>query len=67
MTMSILGYASPSEGRPTWPPTTLHGEIPAPNDVVIEILYCGICHSDLHQARDDWNNTFILVVPGHER
>ncbi len=37
-----------------------------PNDVVIDILYCGVCHSDLHTARNDWGNTMYPVVPGHE-
>jgi uncharacterized zinc-type alcohol dehydrogenase-like protein len=36
------------------------------NDVAIEILYCGVCHSDLHQARNDWGNTLYPSVPGHE-
>jgi uncharacterized zinc-type alcohol dehydrogenase-like protein len=37
-----------------------------PDDVHIEILYCGVCHSDLHQARNEWQNTTYPVVPGHE-
>ncbi|MDR2146801.1 MAG: NAD(P)-dependent alcohol dehydrogenase [Tannerella sp.] len=37
-----------------------------PNDVEIEILYCGVCHSDLHTARSDWDGTIYPVVPGHE-
>ncbi|MBX3355415.1 MAG: NAD(P)-dependent alcohol dehydrogenase [Phycisphaeraceae bacterium] len=37
-----------------------------PSDVDIEILYCGVCHSDLHQARDEWHNTVYPCVPGHE-
>ena len=37
-----------------------------PYDVEIEILYCGICHSDLHTARNEWNDTIYPVVPGHE-
>lgn len=37
-----------------------------PGDVQIEILYCGVCHSDLHTARNEWNNTIYPVVPGHE-
>lgn len=36
------------------------------NDVEIELLYCGICHSDLHIIRNDWNSTTYPVVPGHE-
>jgi uncharacterized zinc-type alcohol dehydrogenase-like protein len=39
---------------------------PRPDDVVIEILYCGVCHSDLHTARNDWGGTRYPVVPGHE-
>lgn len=37
-----------------------------PHDVEIEILYCGICHSDLHSLRNDWGNTIYPIVPGHE-
>jgi uncharacterized zinc-type alcohol dehydrogenase-like protein len=36
------------------------------HDVEIEILYCGVCHSDLHQARNDWRGTTYPCVPGHE-
>jgi len=39
---------------------------PGPKDVQIEILYCGVCHSDLHTARNEWTNTTYPVVPGHE-
>src|ERR1051325_7800035 len=39
---------------------------PGPLDVEIEILYCGVCHSDLHQARNEWHNTVYPCVPGHE-
>ncbi|MCX5540566.1 NAD(P)-dependent alcohol dehydrogenase [Paraburkholderia sp. CNPSo 3076] len=35
-------------------------------DVRIDVLFCGVCHSDLHQARDEWRNTIFPVVPGHE-
>lgn len=35
-------------------------------DVEIEILYCGVCHSDIHQARNEWHNTVYPCVPGHE-
>lgn len=37
-----------------------------PHDVEIEILYCGVCHSDLHTARNEWHGTVYPVVPGHE-
>ena len=39
---------------------------PTPHDVEIEILYCGVCHSDLHTARNDWGGTIYPAVPGHE-
>ena len=35
-------------------------------DIEIEILYCGVCHSDLHTARNDWGNSVYPVIPGHE-
>jgi len=37
-----------------------------PKDIEIEILYCGVCHSDLHTARNDWGGTIYPAVPGHE-
>ena len=37
-----------------------------PNDVVIDILYCGVCHSDLHTARGEWGGVRFPAVPGHE-
>ena len=39
---------------------------PRPNDVVVEILYSGICHSDIHQVRDEWGGSMYPMVPGHE-
>ena len=39
---------------------------PGPSDVDMEILFCGVCHSDLHQARNEWHNTVYPCVPGHE-
>ncbi|MBC5773109.1 NAD(P)-dependent alcohol dehydrogenase [Pontibacter sp. KCTC 32443] len=40
--------------------------IPKPHDVEIDILYCGVCHSDLHTARNEWHGTIYPCVPGHE-
>ena len=37
-----------------------------PTDVEVEILYCGICHSDVHKVNNDWENTHFPIVPGHE-
>jgi uncharacterized zinc-type alcohol dehydrogenase-like protein len=39
---------------------------PTPHDVEIEILYCGVCHSDLHTTRNEWHGTIYPCVPGHE-
>lgn len=39
---------------------------PGENDVVIDILYCGICHADIHQSKNEYGNTFYPLVPGHE-
>lgn len=39
---------------------------PGPNDVQIEILYCGVCHTDVHQVRDEWGESQFPMVPGHE-
>jgi uncharacterized zinc-type alcohol dehydrogenase-like protein len=50
-------------------PSTIARRDPTPHDVQIEILFCGICHSDLHQARNEWSGVMPTVypcVPGHE-
>src|SRR5438309_1598704 len=39
---------------------------PTPHDIEIEILFCGVCHSDLHTARNEWHGTVYPCVPGHE-
>ena len=39
---------------------------PGSHDILIEILYCGICHSDIHQARNEWDTSDYPMVPGHE-
>jgi alcohol dehydrogenase (NADP+) len=45
---------------------TIERREPTPTDIEIEILYCGVCHSDLHQARSEWPGTLYPCVPGHE-
>src|SRR5437879_11929626 len=50
-------------------PQTIKRRSPRPQDVQIEILYCGVCHSDLHQVRNEWKEVMPTVypcVPGHE-
>lgn len=46
--------------------STIQRREPLAGDVQIEILYCGVCHSDLHQARNEWHDTIYPCVPGHE-
>lgn len=45
---------------------TIKRRITTPHDVEIDILFCGVCHSDLHTARNEWHNTIYPCVPGHE-
>ena len=60
-----FGYAAPSAGAPLQP-FSFERRALRPNDVAMEILYCGVCHSDLHWARNDWGWSAYPVVPGHE-
>jgi alcohol dehydrogenase (NADP+) len=60
-----LGYAAQSATTPLAPFRFQRRE-PGPRDVQIEILYCGVCHSDLHQVRNEWKGTTYPIVPGHE-
>jgi alcohol dehydrogenase (NADP+) len=59
------GYAAKSATDPPTPFSFVRRE-PRPHDVLIEILYCGVCHSDIHTARNEWGGTRYPVVPGHE-
>ncbi|UWM62203.1 NAD(P)-dependent alcohol dehydrogenase [Enterobacter sp. CP102] len=63
--MKVLGYAAKTPTAPL-APFTFDRREPRSDDVVIEILYCGVCHSDLHQARNDWGFSEYPIVPGHE-
>lgn len=58
-------YAAFSAQEPLRP-FSFERRSPGPNDVVIEIAYCGICHSDIHTARSEWGPTSYPCVPGHE-
>src|SRR5690348_3400280 len=61
----VNAYATPAADKPL----NLHPierRAPGARDVQIEILYCGVCHSDLHTARNEWHNTQYPCVPGHE-
>ncbi|NTW51089.1 MAG: NAD(P)-dependent alcohol dehydrogenase [Chlorobiaceae bacterium] len=65
MIMNVLGYAAHFSKDALAPYRFLRRE-PRIDDVVIEILYCGVCHSDLHQVRNDWGGSSYPMVPGHE-
>ena len=65
MTIKAFGYATHS-ATSSLAPFRFERRDPRADDVTIEILYCGVCHSDLHQARNDWNNSIYPMVPGHE-
>jgi len=63
--MKTMGYAAKAAGAPLALFHFERRELRA-NDVAIEILYCGVCHSDLHQLRNDWGVAVYPLVPGHE-
>jgi len=60
-----IGYAAQSATAPL-APMTFERRSPRPDDVAIEILYCGVCHSDIHQARNEWGIAVYPLMPGHE-
>jgi len=62
---TINAYAAQDAVSPVAPFSISRREV-GPHDVQIEILYCGICHSDLHQIRNEWGNSIFPMVPGHE-
>ncbi|MCB1055930.1 MAG: NAD(P)-dependent alcohol dehydrogenase [Acidobacteria bacterium] len=67
-TFDARAYAAPSATEPL-APTTIRRRQPGPTDVQLEVLFCGVCHSDLHQARNEWQSSMPTVypcVPGHE-
>jgi uncharacterized zinc-type alcohol dehydrogenase-like protein len=61
----IHAWGASAAGKPLGPMTIERRE-PGPHDVVLEILFCGVCHSDIHQARDEWSGATFPMVPGHE-
>ena len=60
-----FGYAAPDAKSPLAPLAFQRRE-PGDDDVQIDILYCGVCHSDLHTARGEWGGTLYPCLPGHE-
>src|ERR1700733_12861534 len=62
---SVRGFAAQSSTSPL-APFKLDRREPGPRDVQFDILFCGVCHSDLHTARGEWPGTVYPCVPGHE-
>ncbi|WPB57038.1 NAD(P)-dependent alcohol dehydrogenase [Xylophilus sp. GOD-11R] len=60
-----LAYAATSAETPL-APLTIERRAPGELDVALDVLFCGVCHSDLHTARNEWKNTLYPSVPGHE-
>lgn len=65
MSHPTQGYAAQSPKTPL-APFKFERREPGPADVAIDVLFCGICHSDVHQARDEWGGSTFPMVPGHE-
>ena len=65
MTPQTKAYAAPSAKSPLAPFSFVRRD-PLPDDVKIDILFCGVCHSDIHTVRDEWGGTTYPCVPGHE-
>ncbi len=65
MTTPVSGYAAQSQTAPVAPWQFTRRD-PRPDDVSIDILYCGVCHTDIHSTRDDWGYSTYPMVPGHE-
>ena len=59
------GYATHAADQPL-KPFSFERRDPTPRDVQIEILFCGVCHTDIHIARNEWGGTIYPCVPGHE-
>ncbi len=59
------GYAAQTKAAPLTP-FSFERRDPGPNDVIVQILFSGICHSDIHQVKDEWGGSIYPMVPGHE-
>src|SRR5271170_6174865 len=63
--LKTKGYAAPV-GKASLTPYSFERREPLEHDVAIDIKFCGICHSDIHQVRDEWGGSTFPMVPGHE-
>ncbi len=64
--LKAKGYGATGSILNSLKPMTFERTPPKEDEVLIDILYCGVCHSDLHQVKNDWGNTLYPCVPGHE-
>ena len=63
--IKAIGYAA-KHSYSRLKPIEFEREEAGPNEVEIEVLYCGVCHSDIHQVKNEWANTVYPCMPGHE-
>src|SRR6188472_975332 len=63
--LKTKGYAA-ATATSSLAPFSFDRRDPLDHDVLIDIKYCGVCHSDIHQARDEWGGATFPMVPGHE-
>ncbi|WP_415061130.1 NAD(P)-dependent alcohol dehydrogenase [Bdellovibrio sp.] len=64
--MSTVNSYAAYQAKEALKPYQFERREPGPHDVMIDIHYCGVCHSDLHQVRDEWGGATFPMVPGHE-
>jgi alcohol dehydrogenase (NADP+) len=65
MSIKAIGYAA-GHSFSRLKPLSFERDEAGPHEVEIEVLYCGVCHSDIHQCENDWGNTVYPCMPGHE-
>jgi uncharacterized zinc-type alcohol dehydrogenase-like protein len=65
MLLKTRAYAAPAANAPL-APYAIERRQPREHDVLIDIKFCGICHSDIHQVRNEWGPGAFPMVPGHE-
>ena len=63
--MKVYGYGT-LDAKKDLGPVVFERQDPREGEVAFDVVYCGVCHSDLHQVRNDWENSQYPCVPGHE-
>lgn len=63
--MKVQGYAA-QQAKSSLAPFSFERREPGDHDIVVDIEYCGICHTDIHQVADEWGGSIFPMVPGHE-